>query len=261
MVVAQKSGSTVFGDDNSDTHQFTGSISITGSLNVTHTGSFGRIEATTISSSTLSVDANSITIGGQTINEADAVVLNNTSGTNTGDVTFGGSGTYISLSGQAITVDTIDISDDTNLAVGTGITLTGDTLTTNDGQIVHDNLSGFVANEHIDHSGVSITAGTGLTGGGDITSTRTLNVIGGTGITANADDIAIDFSDSTLQTNISGSWKGELSGSHVTSVGGGVSGSSISSASFGQLFVSGSTRIGENLTVDGTLTAQEFRTE
>ena len=42
--------------------------------------------------------------------------------------------------------------------------------------IVHDNLDGFVANEHIDHSSVSITAGTGLTGGGTIASTRDLAI-------------------------------------------------------------------------------------
>jgi hypothetical protein len=35
---------------------------------------------------------------------------------------------YLSISTQAITLGTIDISDDTNLAAGTGITLTGDTL-------------------------------------------------------------------------------------------------------------------------------------
>jgi hypothetical protein len=40
----------------------------------------------------------------------------------------------------------------------------------------HDLLLNFVANEHIDHSAVSISAGTGLTGGGDITATRTLNL-------------------------------------------------------------------------------------
>lgn len=42
--------------------------------------------------------------------------------------------------------------------------------------LVHDTLSGFVANEHIDHSTVSITAGTGLTGGGTIGATRTINL-------------------------------------------------------------------------------------
>ena len=81
---------------------------------------------------------------------------------------------YLSISGQAVTLGQVDISDDTNLVGGTGITLTGDTLSTTDSEIVHDNLSGFVSNEHIDHSSVSITAGTGLSGGGDITSTRTL---------------------------------------------------------------------------------------
>jgi hypothetical protein len=82
---------------------------------------------------------------------------------------------YLSLSGQAVTLGQIDISDDTNLVGGTGITLTGDTLSTTDSEIVHDNLSGFVSNEHIDHSTVSISAGTGLSGGGDLTSTRTLS--------------------------------------------------------------------------------------
>lgn len=42
--------------------------------------------------------------------------------------------------------------------------------------LVHDSLSGFVANEHINHTSVSITAGTGLTGGGTIAATRTLNL-------------------------------------------------------------------------------------
>jgi hypothetical protein len=42
--------------------------------------------------------------------------------------------------------------------------------------IDHDALTNFVANEHIDHSGVSIIAGNGLTGGGDITSSRTINI-------------------------------------------------------------------------------------
>jgi len=40
----------------------------------------------------------------------------------------------------------------------------------------HDGFSDYVGDEHIDHSGVSVTAGTGLTGGGTIESNRTLNV-------------------------------------------------------------------------------------
>jgi hypothetical protein len=40
----------------------------------------------------------------------------------------------------------------------------------------HNLLMNYVANEHVDHSTVSIIAGTGLTGGGDITASRTLNL-------------------------------------------------------------------------------------
>ena len=81
-----------------------------------------------------------------------------------------------------------------HLSGGTGITYNSGTgaITTTDGDIVHDNLSGFVADEHIAHSGVSITAGAGLTGGGTIASTRTIDIVGGKGITANADDIQVD---------------------------------------------------------------------
>ena len=57
---------------------------------------------------------------------------------------------------------------------------------------VHDSLSGFVADEHIAHSGVTITAGDGLTGGGTIEATRTLNEVGGDGISAAADEITVD---------------------------------------------------------------------
>ena len=42
--------------------------------------------------------------------------------------------------------------------------------------IDHDALTNFVANEHIDHTSVSITAGTGLKGGGTIASTRDLAI-------------------------------------------------------------------------------------
>ena len=41
---------------------------------------------------------------------------------------------YLSISGQAITLGQIDISDDTNLTAGTGLTLSGDTLNVNAAQ-------------------------------------------------------------------------------------------------------------------------------
>ena len=42
---------------------------------------------------------------------------------------------YLSISGQAITLGTIDIGDDTNLAAGTGLSLSGDTVSISNGGV------------------------------------------------------------------------------------------------------------------------------
>jgi len=81
-----------------------------------------------------------------------------------------------------------------NILVEDNITATnllGTVRTATQAVIDHDSLANFVANEHVDHSGVTITAGDGLTGGGTIASTRTLAVGQGTGVTINANDVAI----------------------------------------------------------------------
>lgn len=49
----------------------------------------------------------------------------------------------------------------------------GDTLNS---YLSHDSLLNYVSDKHIAHTAVSITAGTGLNGGGNISSTRTLNL-------------------------------------------------------------------------------------
>ena len=135
-------------------------------------------------------------------------ILNADSGKNLFSATTSGTG-YGGLSysdGVFTFAKVTDANIRGRVSGGTGITYNSSTgvITTTDGDIVHDNLSGFVANEHIDHSGVSITAGTGLTGGGDITSSRTLNVIGGKGITANANDIQIDSANVLGMFSVSG---------------------------------------------------------
>ena len=141
--------------------------------------------------------------------DAQETVLDNTSGTNTGDITLSGTPDYITISNQVITRNTIDIGDDTNLTAGTGITLTGDTLSTTDGEIVHDNLSGFVANEHIDHSSVSVIAGDGLTGGGTIAADRTLAV--------QVDDSSIEINSDSLRVKAGGITNAMLGGSIANS--------------------------------------------
>jgi len=213
---------------------------------------------------------------------------------NSTDVTLAGSRDYITIVGQTITRNQIDISDDTNLAAGTGITLTGDTLSTTDSEIVHDNLSGFVANEHIDHTSVSITAGDGLTGGGTIAATRTIHVGAGTGVTVNANDISIGqavgtsdnvtFNDLTVSGNLT--VDGTTTSINTTNLN--VTdklielnrgGSTAASADGGGLFISGANEsltwdngnsrftfsddlnVGGNITVTGTVDGRDIATD
>ena len=89
----------------------------------------------------------------------------------------------------------------------------------------HDSFFGFVVDEHIAHSSIDINAGKGLTGGGNIASDVTIDidsanvramfsggdgltyssgtgeftVVGGDGITANADNIAVTVDNSTIE--------------------------------------------------------------
>jgi hypothetical protein len=56
-------------------------------------------------------------------------------------------------------------------------------VTQHEDSLDHDALQGFVADEHVAHSGVSIVAGTGLSGGGTIAASRTID-LEDTGVTA-----------------------------------------------------------------------------
>jgi len=68
----------------------------------------------------------------------------------------------------------------------------------------HNALLNYSANQHIDHTAVTMTAGAGLTGGGTIAATRTFEVGAGVGITVNADDIALNFNGLAAQTPVTG---------------------------------------------------------
>lgn len=54
----------------------------------------------------------------------------------------------------------------------------GETADDLQGTIDHDLIANYDANKHIDHTSVTLTAGTGLTGGGDISANRTFAVDG-----------------------------------------------------------------------------------
>jgi hypothetical protein len=79
----------------------------------------------------------------------------------------------------------------------------GDDVVSGSAQISLTGLSDYDANDHIDHTSVSITAGNGLTGGGDISATRTINVVSANnGIVANADNIELDTASSTFTDGV-----------------------------------------------------------
>jgi len=72
----------------------------------------------------------------------------------------------------------------------------------------HDAALNYDANDHIDHTTVSITAGNGLTGGGTIATTRTLTVLANTGLVANATGVFVNAAYLATQSSNNASYLG-----------------------------------------------------
>ena len=89
----------------------------------------------------------------------------------------------------------VTLTHTSNTLTVAGGNLAATISTATQGTIDHDSLANFVANEHIDHTSVSVIAGDGLTGGGTIAANRTFAVGAGTGIDVAADAISVDVSD------------------------------------------------------------------
>ena len=70
-------------------------------------------------------------------------------------------------------------ADSSKLTVADGDGVAGNpALDVSEANVDHDLLTNFVTNEHLDHSGISITTtGNMLQGGGDLTSTRTIDIV------------------------------------------------------------------------------------
>jgi hypothetical protein len=139
------------------------------------------------------------------------------------------------LSGGGDISSTRTISLDTASATftsGVKSKLNADGVVSSSAQIDHNSTTNYSANQHVDHTAVSISAGSGLSGGGTIASTRTLTLDTGSAHFLGGARGAISISDTTGPDGINltynsgtGVLSGTLQNSSVTvSAGAGLSG-------------------------------------
>ncbi|MGB2274235.1 MAG: hypothetical protein ACPH25_00520, partial [Schleiferiaceae bacterium] len=134
---------------------------------------------------TQNIIANNITVHGtlltkdsQNVNIGDAIITLNYEETGTPTENAGieverGTSTNVLLRWNE-TADRWEFTNDGTTYYNIPISTEYATYVSSD--FTHDDLTGFVANEHIDHSTITLTAGTGLSGGGDITASRSFAV-------------------------------------------------------------------------------------
>ena len=195
LQIATLSGSTEFGDDITDTHLFTGSLFISGNLDAVNL----TADSSSFSTRTTTLEAASSSFSSR-ITTAESE-LSNTLISGSAQIATYVSGAFTDTSSSLATRTT-------NLETDSGSFSTR--LTTEEGNV--DTLQTR-----------RVIAGDGLIGGGDLTSDRTFAVGAGTGVTVNADDIAIGQDVATTSKPLFA----------AVSSSGDISGSSTSTGSFG----------------------------
>jgi hypothetical protein len=161
----------------------------------------------------------------------------------------------------------IDAASTTGFDTAVKTKLDADGVFSSSVQVDHDATTNFVANEHIDHSTVSISAGSGLTGGGDITTTRTLTLDTGSahftsGVKSKLDadgivsssaqiDVTQTTNISTIATTGSNTFTGAQSISSTTESTNTTTGALIVAGGVG---IAKNLNVGGNVTIDGLLT-------
>jgi hypothetical protein len=217
--------------------QVTGSLfagSLTGSLDGSNLVNASVANAK-LTNSSVTINGTSLSLGG-TLTQAQTIA-----GAFSGSSQVTLSSTTGYVANEHINHTTVSISAGSGLSGGGDIsstrTLTLDTgsvhfldgvkkklntegVVSSSAQIDHNSTTNYVANRHIDHTAVSISAGSGLSGGGDISSTRTLTLDTGSAHFLGGARGAISVSDTTGASGIDltyNSGTGVLSGVLVNS--------------------------------------------
>jgi hypothetical protein len=140
---------------------------------------------TNLNSYTSSFPTATVALSNKTISGASNTLSNigNSSLTNS-SITIAGTSTSLggSITAATILQGTGVISGSSQLTTDFDsryLNTNGDSVVSGSSQISHDSTTGYSANRHVDHTAVTITAGSGLTGGGDISTTRTISIATG----------------------------------------------------------------------------------
>jgi len=161
-------------------------------------------------------DSNNVAIGRRALHDLNATNARNVAvGTGAGDGIT--SGTENVLLGHSTNASAV--GGDNQIAIGSGVTGTGDNQT----------VIGNSSQTHVVFGGDALISG----------SAKSTGSFGRLDVSSFSSATATIISGSTNPTSVSGSWRGELSSSTMAVVGGGVSGSSISTGSFGSVMQNG----------------------
>jgi len=168
----------------------TGTQTLTNKTIDVDNNTLSNIEVDNLKSGVLDTDLTTVAATDTTLASAKAIKTYVDAQVTAQDLDFQGD------TGGVLSID-LD-SESLTVSGGTGVSTSGsgNTITVNtvDSEIDHDSLNNYDSDEHVAHSFVTLTAGAGLTGGGDITTSREFAVGAGTGITVNANDVAVDTS-------------------------------------------------------------------
>ena len=154
----------------------TGSLYITGSVSaslgfdglsnvfsasaqVAHDSTTGFVSAEHVDHSSVSITGTGALTGGGTIEASRTIALDTSAATFTNGVV------------AALPTGTVSASAQID---GDFLKEEGESVISSSAQVAHDSTTGFVANEHIDHSSISVGSGKGLDGGGTIDTNRSI---------------------------------------------------------------------------------------